>query len=82
LLRIIAIAILVYVAIRFALRLLGLGASRHKKRYSRPNQKNQRSENKQRKEKHRQGDVIIEYNKPPKKKPRLDADDVEFEVIE
>lgn len=75
-LRIIAIAILVYVAIRFAIRLIGLGASRHKKRYSRPN------ENNQRKEKHRQGDVIIEYHKPPKKKPRLDADDVEFEVIE
>jgi len=76
LLRIIAIAILAYVAIRFAMRLFGLGATRHKKQRTRPREQNRRTE------KHRQGDVIIEYEKPPKKKPRLDADDVDFEVIE
>jgi len=75
LLRIIAIAILVFVAVRFILRLIGLGASRKKQPHSR------HSGNRTR-EKHQKGDVIIEYEKPPKKKPRLEADDVEFEEIE
>ena len=34
------------------------------------------------KQRHREGDVIIEYKKPPKKQPHLDADDVDYEVIE
>ena len=67
-----------YVAIRVILRIFGIGASRNKKRQYNRNQNGQA----QAKERHKQGDVIIEYNKPPKKKPRLDADDVEYEVIE
>jgi hypothetical protein len=34
------------------------------------------------KERHQKGDVIIEYQKPQRKKPKVDADDVDFEVIE
>ncbi len=33
-------------------------------------------------EKHREGDVIIEYKKPPRRKPKPDADDVDYEIIE
>lgn len=75
-LRIIAIAILVYVGIRFVLRIFGLGGSKNN---DGPGNRGQR---KQQRQKHREGDVIIEYKKPPQKRPRLDADDVEYEVIE
>lgn len=76
LLRIIAIAILVYVAIRFILRIFGLGGSR--KSFAREKDRSRG----QSREKHREGDVIIEYSKPKQKKPQFDADDVDYEEIE
>jgi hypothetical protein len=70
LLRILAIGLLVFLAIRFILRIF--------KGATPPRQKTQGGT----KERHREGDVIIEYQKPTKKKPKVDADDVDFEVIE
>jgi hypothetical protein len=70
LLRILAIGLLVFLAIRFILRIF--------KSAEPPRQKARSAA----KEHHREGDVIIEYEKPTRKKPKVDADDVDFEVIE
>jgi len=70
LLRILAIGLLIFLAIRFVLRIFRSAAPPRQKAHSAA------------KERHREGDVIIEYEKPTKKKPKVDADDVDFEVIE
>jgi len=68
--RILAIGLLVILAIRFISRLF--------RSVPPPRAKAQNSA----KERHREGDVIIEYEKPKRKKPKVDADDVDFEVID
>jgi hypothetical protein len=71
LLRILAIGLLVFLAIRFILRIFKSADATASK-----------SAECCTKERYREGDVIIEYEKPTKKKPKVDADDVDFEVIE